>query len=134
MAGRKIFLADDDHDDWFIIEDSMKEIGFKDAIEFFSDGLKLIEALTLLPSDEKLPNLIILDLNMPKTNGTDTLQQIKQDDRFKHIPVIIYSTSINSFEKQKCLELGAYDYVTKPVSSKDSATVARLFASFLGKN
>lgn len=132
MSDRKIYLADDDHDDWFIIEDSMKEIGFKDAIHFFSDGLKLIEALGLLQNDDDLPNLIILDLNMPKTNGTDTLYQIKKDDRFKHIPVIIYSTSINSLEKQKCLELGAYDYVTKPVSSKDSATVARLFASFLG--
>lgn len=130
MSYRKIYLADDDHDDWFIIEDSMKEIGYKEAIQFFSDGLKLIEALET--NERDLPNLIILDLNMPKTNGTDTLHHIKTDERFKNIPVIIYSTSINSLEKKKCLELGAYDYVTKPVSSKDSASVARLFASFLG--
>lgn len=130
MSYRKIYLADDDHDDWFIIEDSMKEIGCKEAIQFFSDGLKLIEALET--NERDLPNLIILDLNMPKTNGTDTLHHIKTDERFKNIPVIIYSTSINSLEKKKCLELGAYDYVTKPVSSKDSASVARLFASFLG--
>lgn len=130
MLNRKIFLADDDHDDWYIIEDSMKEIGCESAIQFFSDGLKLIEALNNAESKD-LPVLIVLDLNMPKISGTETLHEIKSDSRFKDIPVIIYSTSINSLEKQKCIDHGAYDYVTKPVSSKDSASVASLFSSFL---
>ena|ERR1700754_1100662 len=131
MPGHKIFLADDDKDDWFIIEDSMSEIGWKGAIEFFSDGSHLIEALNELTDTDDFPRLIILDLNMPRTNGTDTLFQIKQDERFKNIPVIIYSTSVNLQEKQKCIDLGAFDYITKPVSAKENVAIAELFTSFL---
>ena len=131
MQLNKIFLADDDQDDWFIIEDSMKEIGLPDAITFYSDGSDLLDALEQIPESANLPRLIILDLNMPRTNGTETLQSIKSSDRFTNIPVIIYSTSVNAVEKQKCIDLGAFDYITKPISSRESLVVAQLFSSFL---
>lgn len=67
---------------------------------------------------------------MPKLNGTETLRRIKNDTRFKDIPVIIYSTSINPLEKEKCLLLGAHSYVTKPVSFKESMDTAKQFFDF----
>lgn len=133
MSSHKIFLADDDKDDWFIIEDSMSEIGSPGMIDFFSDGADLIDALNKLSNTNDFPKLIILDLNMPRTNGTDTLFLIRENDRFSNIPVIIYSTSVNLLEKQKCLELGAYDYITKPISATDNIEIAKLFVSFLKK-
>jgi CheY-like chemotaxis protein len=75
-------------------------------------------------------SLIILDLNMPRLNGTETLRQLKNDDRFNNIPVIIFSTSINPLEKEKCMLLGAHSYITKPVSLKESMDTAKAFLQF----
>ena len=69
--------------------------------------------------------LIVLDLNMPILNGTQTLRKIKEDDRFREIPVVIYSTSVNSIEKEECFKLGALDYLVKPSSFSDSVEIAK---------
>ena len=74
----------------------------------------------------------VLDLNMPKMNGTDTLKNIKSDPRFSNIPVIIYSTSINPLEKEACMLLGAHSYITKPLSFTESLDTAKLFLKLCG--
>ncbi len=74
-----------------------------------------------------LPSMVILDLNMPRMNGTQTLRLLKSDQRFKDIPVVIYSTSLNNIEKDECLALGAHSYVIKPVSYRDTIDTARKF-------
>lgn len=126
----KILLADDDADDRAIMQDAMEELDANNILCFAHNGE---EALLILGSDynaEHQPALIILDLNMPKLNGTETLARIKDDDRFKTIPVIIYSTSLNPLEKEKCMRLGAHSYVTKPISFKESMDTARSFLQF----
>jgi CheY-like chemotaxis protein len=67
---------------------------------------------------------------MPKMSGTQILKALKEDSRFKHIPVIIYSTSINPLEKERCLALGAHAYIIKPVSFRESIETAHLFMEF----
>jgi len=64
---------------------------------------------------------------------TQTLSKIKNDNRFKEIPVIIYSTSINPLEKEKCILLGAHSYITKPVSFEESIETAKIFLQFCQK-
>jgi CheY-like chemotaxis protein len=126
----KILLADDDADDRTIMQDAMEELEANNVLCFAHNGE---EALYILSNDyttEHQPALIILDLNMPKLNGTETLARIKDDDRFKTIPVIIYSTSLNPLEKEKCMRLGAHSYVTKPISFKESMDTARSFLQF----
>ena len=76
-----------------------------------------------------IPQLIILDLNMPKLNGRQTLQWIKNQPELKHIPVIIYSTSLNPIEKDECLSLGAHAYIIKPISYRESVSIAENFLS-----
>ena len=105
MASRKILLADDDEDDKLIIQDAMESLGAGDVMMFANDGVHALEVLDLNFSAAMIPSLIVLDLNMPKLNGTNTLQRLKSDDRFKHIPIIIYSTSVNPIEKERCLSL-----------------------------
>jgi CheY-like chemotaxis protein len=61
---------------------------------------------------------------MPKLNVTETLRRIKKHAGYHGISVVIYSTSINPLEKAKCIELGAMDYITKPVSFKESISTA----------
>lgn len=126
----KILVADDDADDRAILQDAMKELKAPEVLCFAQNGE---DALRLLGNDfnaDYKPALIILDLNMPKLNGTETLRRIKSDDRFKTVPVIIYSTSLNPMEKDKCMLLGAHSYITKPVTFKESMDTAQAFLAF----
>jgi CheY-like chemotaxis protein len=123
----KILLVDDDFEDRFLIEDSFKEIGVNDVLHFEENGENALNYLEQSFNNASLPCLIILDLNMPKMNGTQILRFLKGNDKFINIPVIIYSTSLNAIEKEECLRLGAYSYVIKPVFYKDSLDTARMF-------
>jgi CheY-like chemotaxis protein len=126
----KILVADDDADDRAILQDAMTELNASQVLCFAQNGE---DALRLLGNDFTAtykPALIILDLNMPKLNGTETLRRIKNDERFKTVPVIIYSTSLNPMEKDKCMLLGAHSYITKPVTFKESMDTARSFLAF----
>jgi CheY-like chemotaxis protein len=130
MEVRKILLADDDVEDRYIIEDAMKMLDFGDMLWFADNGEHALEILEKNYSASLTPCLIVLDLNMPKINGTETLSRLKKDQRFQHIPVIIYSTSINPIEKESCLVLGAHAYITKPISFQESLETAKTFLRF----
>lgn len=126
----KILLADDDPDDRALIQDAMDSLEAGNVLCFAENGE---QALSILhedyPSNHR-PALIILDLNMPRMNGTETLRRLKKDERFNNIPVIIFSTSINPLEKEKCMLLGAHSYITKPISYKESMDTAKVFLTF----
>ena len=81
--------------------------------------------------EENLPDLIVLDLNMPIWNGTQTLLQLKRSPRYRNIPVIIYSTSENENEKRKCLSYGALNFVVKPSTYRAGLDIVKYFGSFL---
>ncbi|MEI6948459.1 response regulator [Paraflavisolibacter sp. H34] len=127
-AYKQILLADDDCEDRDMIVDAFGEIGVTNTIACAEDGEGVIKYLENCQA-ESLPNLIILDLNMPKMNGTQTLRYLKMDERYKHITVVIYSTSINPIEKEACLDLGAHSYMTKPVLYRESIETVQLFKS-----
>lgn len=128
----KILLADDDPDDRAIIKDAMDFLEAGNVLCFAENGEEALSILHHDYSPAHRPCLIILDLNMPRLNGTETLRQLKGDDRFKGIPVIIFSTSINPLEKEKCMLLGAHSYITKPISLKESMDTAKAFLEFCG--
>jgi len=123
----RILIADDDAEDRFIISDAFREIGLQEQISFAADGTEVISYLNDAVRQGIPPALIVLDLNMPKLNGTDTLRMLKADDHLQDLPVVIFSTSVNELEKEECLRIGALEYLTKPVSYKDSITIARYF-------
>ena len=130
MSKFKILLVDDDVEDRAIVQYAM-DLNEAEDILFFADNGE--QALTILDkyfAEEIIPCLIVLDLNMPCMNGTQTLEQLKKDSRFQNIPVIIYSTSINPMEKEKCMLLGAHDYITKPISFKESMQTAKTFLQY----
>jgi len=130
----KILVADDDADDRAILQDAMAELNAGQVLCFAQNGEDVLRLLSKEFNADYKPALIILDLNMPKLNGTETLRRIKSDDRYKNVPVIIYSTSLNPMEKDKCMMLGAHSYITKPVSFKESMDTARSFLAFCGQS
>jgi CheY-like chemotaxis protein len=108
-----------------------KSSGNENYVKFMQNGKEAIKYLEQLCHDSLLPKLIVLDLNMPILNGTQTLINIKQNARFKNIPVIIYSTSANESEKRKCLNFGALDYVVKPSTYNEGFLMVEKFTAFI---
>lgn len=123
----KILLVDDDPEDRSIIIDALAHLNAENSISCADNGEGALKLLLEYAELDIYPCLIVLDLNMPRMNGTETLKEVKKDARFKNIAVVIYSTSINPLEKEACMSLGARLYVTKPVSYKESIDTARLF-------
>ncbi|MBL7699750.1 MAG: response regulator [Chitinophagaceae bacterium] len=124
---KKILLVDDDVEDREIIQDALGDLGYDSVIHFEENGEKALAFLESAFNSGSLPSMVILDLNMPRMNGTQTLRQLKKDTRFRNIPVIIYSTSLNRIERDECLSLGAHSYVIKPVSYRDTVATAKRF-------
>lgn len=133
MQGRKILLADDDAEDRSIIQDAMESLNAGDVMVFAKNGEELLVLLENTSASE-LPCLIVLDLNMPKMRGTQILSKVKSDEKIKEVPVIIYSTSINPVEREKCLALGAHSFITKPISFQESRETAQTFLQFCDSN
>ncbi|OBX24526.1 response regulator receiver domain-containing protein [Gelidibacter algens] len=110
-AEKKILMiVDDDKDDRFF---------FRSAIRKYNPSFECIEAengddaLKQLRKSEQLPDFIFLDLNMPKMDGRECLEELKKDNTLKNIPVIIYSTSEYKLDKEVTKDLGADYFLTK---------------------
>src|SRR5512138_1139303 len=123
----KILLVDDDAEDRAIVIDALEEINAEDAVSCAENGEDALKLLMDYAELNSFPRLIILDLNMPKMNGIQTLQNLKSDPRFRDITVVIYSTSINPLEKETCMALGARFYIIKPTTYTESLDTAKLF-------
>ncbi|MBS1664405.1 MAG: response regulator [Bacteroidetes bacterium] len=123
---KKIVLVDDDADDRQIFEELLQEIIPDTLLESVENGLEMISLLDKTPDDE-LPELIILDQNMPKMTGKDSLLFLKESPRYKLIPTIIYSTYQVKDFYQECLELGAQDVVAKPDTLQAYRTMIEQF-------
>jgi CheY-like chemotaxis protein len=110
---KKILLVDDDEDDRQIFREIVREVDPYAALDFAENGLDMIALLSKM-SDTDLPGMIILDQNMPRMTGKESLIYLKENDRYKHIPTIVYSTYQVKDFYQECLQLGAEDVVAKP--------------------
>jgi two-component system response regulator len=114
-----ILIAEDDADDRYLLSSAFQENGFTDDLHFVENGVELMDHLNGLlekGNEGQLPQLILLDLNMPKKDGREVLKEIKKHPSLKKIPVIIFSTTNNELEMKRCYELGANSYITKPNS------------------
>lgn len=107
-----IILADDDEDDRLFFTEAFEGLKIKTQVKTFNNGLELMDALN--DPDATLPNILFLDLNMPKKSGLDCLIDIKKNDRFKNIAIAIYSTSASENDIENTFVNGANIYIKKP--------------------
>ncbi|WP_281232388.1 response regulator [Flavobacterium gelatinilyticum] len=108
-----ILLADDDEDDCSFFKEALDELSLKTTLVTVNDGVQLMEYLTSKPVDN-LPDLLFLDLNMPKKNGSECLTEIRQIEKLKDFPIIIFSTSLDGEIVDVMFEKGATFYIRKP--------------------
>ena len=107
-----IILVDDDEDDRLFFTDAFEELKISTKIQTFKDGVELMDYLN---SDEVvLPEILFLDLNMPKKNGIECLNEIKANSKFNNIAIAIYSTSSSEEHIEETFVKGANIYIKKP--------------------
>lgn len=107
-----VLLADDDEDDRIFFRDAFEEVKIKTNLDFVHDGSELLEHLN--NPDTKLPNILFLDLNMPKKTGIECLIEIKKRPHLKDLIVAIYSTSSSEEDIEETFIQGANIYIKKP--------------------
>jgi len=116
-----ILLADDDADDVLLTEQAMEASGSRGNLRSVQDGEELSDYLWHRgayrdPANSPRPDLILLDLNMPRKNGQQVLQEIKADASLKRIPVVVMTTSADRGDIERTYQLGASSYIIKPAS------------------
>lgn len=119
-----VWIIDDDDDDRALFTDALKVIGNSYACVSVGDGQKAVELLN--DARTTLPDLIFLDLNMPRLNGKECLAEIKKLPRVSHIPVIMYSTTKRMEDVEETKKLGAAYFLTKPALFNDICDAIRL--------
>jgi len=117
----KIHMCDDDPDDQLLVSDALLEARLGNKIDFTNNGVELLQYLnregefTHLKGDP-LPGLILLDLNMPIMDGREVLTHLKNNDKFKSIPIVVLTTSKAEEDVAKTYGMGVNSFIIKPVS------------------
>jgi two-component system response regulator len=122
----KILMTDDDSDDRLLALFAFKKLNAAHSIDFVANGQELIDYLmSRVESKSELPDLILLDLNMPKMDGREALKKIKSNPKLKQLDTIIFSTSTSEKDKKYSLDLGARSYIVKPSNPDELVEIFR---------
>ncbi|AYA64105.1 MULTISPECIES: response regulator [unclassified Alteromonas] len=130
-----ILMADDDEDDRLLTLDALKESRVLNNLYCVEDGVELLEYLRREgkyadPKDSPRPSLILLDLNMPRKDGREALQEIKADPSLRGIPVVILTTSKEEEDMLRGYDLGCASYITKPVNFEGLVDLMRALGRY----
>ncbi|MCF2495028.1 response regulator [Dyadobacter chenhuakuii] len=109
---KTIYLADDDQDDRFFLRQAIQAANASTEIIEVENGLELIKAMKQLSGQQA--SLILMDMNMPKMNGLETIAAIRADADLSAVPVVMISTSSNTLLIEKAYQAGADSFITKP--------------------
>jgi CheY-like chemotaxis protein len=136
QAGRSfvILMADDDAEDCLLVRDALEETKLPHSLRFAADGEEVLEYLhrqgQYADGRAPRPDLILLDLNMPKKDGREVLRHLKADRRLRTIPVVVLTTSASEDDVAYCYEMGASSFVSKPVTYRAWIDVVRNLCSY----
>ncbi len=129
---RSILVVEDSPEDWLIMQRAMKKSNLKNEIIRVADGDEALDYLYRReayadPSKAPRPGIILLDLNLPGTDGREVLAEIKSDPNLRNIPVVVLTTSKDERDIESCYAHGANSYINKPVDMEGFlSAVARL--------
>ena len=112
QTAKRVLLVEDDIDDQELFSEALARIHPTVCCDIANNGAEALEMIENPPAFD----IVFMDLNMPKMNGIECLKHLKVHPVYKHVPVIIISTSVRVEEMEKCKELGAAKYFPKPAS------------------
>ena len=129
----EILLVEDSPDDMELISNLFSFTDLSYRLQIAKDGIEAIAYLNQLddnPNDSSYPDLILLDLNLPKKDGKETLAEIKADSRFSQIPIIILTSSDCQQDIVQCYQMDANCYLTKPSNIEDFSRLIKMIEDF----
>ena len=122
-----IVFADDDADDRLLLQEAFEENNLACRLDFVEDGVELLD---YLKKNTTFPSLILLDINMPRKDGTQILKELKSSAQWRHIPVIMFTTSKSPEDIRKCYDLGANSFIVKPSSFESLVSVTHTIGQY----
>jgi len=129
-----LLMADDDADDRMLTRDALEESRLGNDLRFVEDGQELLDYLRrhgkYAREDAPRPGLILLDLNMPRKDGRQALQEIKADPELRRIPVVVLTTSKADEDILRTYDLGANSFITKPVTFDALVEIVRAIGNY----
>lgn len=133
-----ILVVDDDASDIDLMVLAHRRNGSAASMEFLRDGVEAVDyllggALDAPETPRALPCVVLLDLNISRMSGFDVLRRLRSEDRTRHLPVVIFSSSGQESDQREARRLGANDYIRKPAKFEDlCAVLAQLERQWLG--
>lgn len=131
----KVFMIDDNPDDIELTLEAFREVKseFGFSFDVAQDGVEAMQYLKREGehSARQTPDLILLDLNMPRMNGFEVLEELKSDNELKNIPVVVLSISQNKDDIARVNELNANSYIVKPMDINEYVNVVRKVESIV---
>ena len=131
MRKYRIIIVENDEDEQFFMKEGFEASGLFEVVAEVKNGDILFNWLKNHPNE--LPDIILSDLNMPGKNGYDIITDIKSNPFYTHVPVIITSTSSTKTIIEKCLNMGAADYVIKPETFIDYVPFVQRLHKLIGE-
>lgn len=129
-----ILMADDDEDDLLLTRDAFMENRILNDLRFVRNGEELMQYLNQSGNynqdNAPRPDIILLDLNMPKMDGREALREIKANNALRKIPVIILTTSKAEEDIARSYELGVNSFITKPVTFNDMVKITKSLGDY----
>jgi CheY-like chemotaxis protein len=130
-----VLVAEDDPDDRILLKDAMAENGLTSDLRFVEDGEELLDYLQrrgryTAPASSPRPDLVLLDLNMPRKDGREALEELGQDPELRRIPTVVLTTSNAEEDIERSYALGANSYIAKPVTLEGWAEVMRTLGQY----
>jgi CheY-like chemotaxis protein len=121
-------LVEDSPADVYLVREAMREEGLECDLRIAEDGEKAIQIIDRVDQDvdTPAPKLALLDINVPKKNGTQVLERLRQSPRCGNIPIVMISSSDSPAERRRAFELGATDYFRKPSSLNEFMQLGKL--------
>jgi len=126
-----IIISEDDDGHASLIEKNLRRTGIENDIIRFRDGEQTLEYFTAINSDLHNSFILILDLRMPKVSGVEVLHEVKKHHLLRKIPIIVFTTTNNPVEVDRCYSLGCSNYVKKPIDYPDFVKAVDLIGKFL---
>jgi CheY-like chemotaxis protein len=132
--GNYILIAEDDEDDQMLLVSAFKDISRDIELIFVENGIELLNHFRKIDEGviPALPSLLIVDLNMPKKNGKEAIGELIKKSYFKWFPTIIFSTTGNELEKNRCRELGIEAFFVKPSNYTSLLNIVQKFRELAG--
>lgn len=128
----KLFLIEDNEGDILLISEALEDLDIPLQITFAKDGQEAVEVLEtcLRENQAEVPDLILLDINLPRKNGQEVLRFIKNSEGLKQLPVIMLTTSSNQNDILESYLNHANSYITKPVGSESYLDILQNIEKF----